>query len=317
MPAAADSKARELSSTQHGIIGAAVGSMEQALMRPTVYWKAELQQNRLELKKAVNPRYCYRGLPVAVASIAPITGIQFAATHLSMKGLQVIRGATSALQESSTSDRDAILCGVFAGATSAIVQSPFQMIEINQQRQGGNVITMARRILASHGIIGLYRGVSMTACREGIFCASYMGISPFVKKRLQEERPDLSDTAALAASSIFAGCLGASLSHPADTIKTRLQGSVFDANRVSGPLEALREMRAQKGYIAECYRGIVPRAFRISCCTFIYSSLSTAIGDLVHEFNSGGVNAIVQLQGLKVFSMHGPVLTQQSQQLAV
>jgi len=227
-----------------------------------------------------------------------------------MKGLQHIRGLSSTSQ-SPTSDSDVILCGVIAGATSAMVQSPFQIIEINQQRSGGNMITMARRIVASRGVLGLYRGVSMTACREGIFCASYIGISPFVKKRLQERRPDLSDTAALAASSIFAGCLGATLSHPADTLKTRLQGSVLHERRVAGPLEALREMRTQKGYMAECYRGIVPRAFRICCCTFIYSSLSDAIGELVREFNAGGVSAVVQLPGHEVSSVHGHVLTHQ------
>lgn len=37
------SRVPELSSCQHGIIGGLVGSLEQAMMRPSVFWKALLR----------------------------------------------------------------------------------------------------------------------------------------------------------------------------------------------------------------------------------------------------------------------------------
>merc|ERR1719444_588848 len=66
----------QLTPYQKSLIGAGVGSIEQIIMRPAVYWKTELQQQRFNLTRAFHPRYCYRGLPLAVLTVAPVAGIQ-------------------------------------------------------------------------------------------------------------------------------------------------------------------------------------------------------------------------------------------------
>lgn len=271
-------EAIELSAAQRAGIGMLVGSIEQSIMRPSVYWKSELQQGRFSLARAVNPRYCYRGLPVAIVSIAPITGIQFGATA-------VYKGALQRYSGRPTSDGDMLAAGIFAGMTSALVQSPCQLVEVNQQNFGGTMTSTARRVIADYGFSGLYRGLSMTACREAVFCSSYIAVAPYFKKTLKAKYPELSDGSAVGASSIIAGALGAVLSHPADTLKTRLQGGLFSfkegelppAARVRGPLDALQQMHRSGNLVSSCYSGFTPRLFRLMVCTYIYSTLTDAL----------------------------------------
>eukprot|EP00932_Pfiesteria_piscicida_P020496 SRR837773.7300.p2 GENE.SRR837773.7300~~SRR837773.7300.p2 ORF type:complete len:140 (+),score=33.16 SRR837773.7300:1-420(+) len=103
----------------------------------------------------------------------------------------------------------------------------------------------------------------------------------------------MTDGTAVAASSIVAGTFGAALSHPADTLKTCLQGSLFppqDADgasaalrfhEVSGPRQALRYLREQGPLRPQVYRGYTPRAFRVVCCTYIYTNLTEVFENLM------------------------------------
>ncbi|CAE7733680.1 unnamed protein product, partial [Symbiodinium pilosum] len=126
-----------------------------------VFWKTELQQGRFSLARAVNPSYCYRGLPLAIVSIAPITCIQFGATSLFSSGLKTLRGSDSA-----SGDMDKIIASVMAGAASALIQSPTQLVEVNQSNHGSSMLATARKVVAQNGLLGLYRGYSMGATRE-------------------------------------------------------------------------------------------------------------------------------------------------------
>ncbi|CAK9066397.1 Hypothetical protein SCF082_LOCUS33806 [Durusdinium trenchii] len=185
----------ELTALEHAGIGASVGSIEMAIMRPAVFWKTELQQQRFSLSRAINPSYCYRGLPLAIASIAPITCIQFGANSLISSGIKATKGA-SELRES-----ERLGVAVVAGAASALVQCPCQLVEVNQSNHGSSMFSTARRVVSEYGFLGLYRGYSMGATREGIFCSSYMAVNPMVKSWVQEQRLELSDAAATLAAS--------------------------------------------------------------------------------------------------------------------
>jgi len=268
----------ELTPFQHGVIGALVGSIEQAIMRPSCYWKAQLQQQRLTLATALNPRYAYRGLPVAVASIAPVTAVQFAAANFCLDAIRRTKGGAALGSEPTEMERFA--SSAFAGLASASVQSPFQLVEVNQQNNGGTMASCTRKVLATHGVSGLYRGGSMTFVREGIFCSSYMAMAPYVKRRILARFPDLPDNAAMAAAAIISGSTGAVLSHPADTIKTRLQGSLFDDVKASGPTDMAAKMQESGPLTKQLFRGFAPRVFRIIACTYIYSGLTDIFEDL-------------------------------------
>eukprot|EP00930_Biecheleria_cincta_P058877 TRINITY_DN44671_c0_g1_i1.p1 TRINITY_DN44671_c0_g1~~TRINITY_DN44671_c0_g1_i1.p1 ORF type:complete len:363 (+),score=62.35 TRINITY_DN44671_c0_g1_i1:134-1222(+) len=268
--------AKELSPTHHAIIGGVVGSIEMAIMKPAVYWKSEMQQGRFSFARAVNPMYCYRGLPIAIGSIAPVTCIQFLANSLVLRGM----GAVSGCDAASASDSQRLIAGVFSGFASAAAQSPMQLVEINQQNFGSSLASTVRRITSCHGVLSLYTGYSMTAIREGIFVTSYMAVAPLLRREIQRHNPTMPEGVAMAASAILAGGVGAAMSHPADTMKTKLQGGLFPNGLHEPPAtdntirQKLREMRTLPGpMISNFYAGFAPRFFRIICCTFIYGTL--------------------------------------------
>jgi len=250
-------------------------------MQPSVYWKTELQQGRFNLARAVNPQYAYRGTVIAATSIAPITAIQFSANG----------GCMSVLSPFFQPVTASLLSSVVAGVVSAVVQSPCQLVEINQQKHGGSVLAIPRRVIDTHGLVGMWRGLSMTAARESIFCCSYLTSAPLLGRALRE-RSSLGEGSSALVGAVLAGTVGAVLTHPADTFKTRLQGDLFPEPGSGRPpvnvnlRAALADIVTTSGgsalgAVSKCYSGFSPRLLRIVCCTFIYGRLndlfSTAI----------------------------------------
>lgn len=267
--------ARKLSVAEDSLVGASCGALEVLIMQPLVYWKTELQQQRFTLARALNPRFAYRGVWVSAGSCAPITAIQFGANGAC---LQVLAGSSS---EPCIAAK--ISSGMLAGMASALVQSPCQLVEINQQKHGGNMIATAQKIYRSYGGLGFGIGFSMTAVREGIFCCGYIAALPMLRQLLMQ-RWELRDSAATAVAGICAGAASAILSHPADTIKTRIQGSLFQepgattslperSRSALGIRSALAELRLSGSLLTQCYGGAAPRIIRIISCGFIYDAL--------------------------------------------
>lgn len=232
---------------------------------------------------------------MAVVGIAPITCIQFGTNSAILRGFAVHRGGAS-----NITDTDRLVAGVLAGMTSAVVQSPCQLVEVNQQNHGGNLVNMARRIYAAHGIPGFFRGVTMTMGREGIFCSSYIALNPLVQKKLKQK--GVGESEASVYSAVATGTFGALLSHPADTLKTRVQGGVFalpGAGGVEGPRGprgAVQAIARGGSMLSQFYAGCAPRVFRLICCTYIYGSLTSVFEDLVQHhqhhwrWNGAGVD---------------------------
>jgi len=272
---------REMSRWESATIGALCGSIEMCIMRPTVYWKAELQQGRFSLARAVNPIYAYRGTFIAASSIAPITAIQFSVNAAVKDKLSAMPAAGSAPKgEEASAPFVLVASSATAGVASALVQSPCQLVEINQQKHGGTMVAMAKRVLGEYGPRGFFRGLSMTMAREGIFCTSYMATSPLLAGRLREDL-QMEKASSEAAGAVLAGTAGATLTHPADTLKTRIQGDLFapleEPNRkcvhTSVRASIAHLCKSSDGIVRQCYQGYLPRVFRIVCCTFIYGQL--------------------------------------------
>merc|ERR1719487_851099 len=94
---------------------------------------------------------------------------------------------------------------------------------IQQQRYAGNVWATPMRIYQDYGVRnGLFRGLVCSALRESIYTAGLLGMVPVCKKNFREHF-GLNNTVSSMLGSICAGLFCAALSHPADTIKTRMQ----------------------------------------------------------------------------------------------
>ena len=272
-------RSRALSRCEEAAIGAACGSIEVCVMQPSVYWKTELQQGRFNLLRAVSPRYAYRGTVIAATSIAPITAIQFSVNGACLSALSGLQPITASM-----------LSSVVAGVVSAAVQSPCQLLEINQQKHGGSVLAIGRRVVDTHGLAGMWRGASMTAAREAMFCCSYLSSAPLLSAAIRD-RTTLGESPSALAGAALAGTVAAVLTHPADTLKTRLQGDLFSDSCTGRPpvnvslRAALADIKTSGGStlgaVSRCYSGFSPRLLRIVCCTFIYGRLNDAFSTAV------------------------------------
>ena len=109
-------------------------------MQPTVYWKAEMQQGRFNLRRAVNPRFAYRGTTIAATSIAPITAIQFSVNGACMSALSDFQPVTASM-----------LSSMMAGVVSAAVQSPCQLVDPPPRHRYARVGRHVAWLVHDHG----------------------------------------------------------------------------------------------------------------------------------------------------------------------
>ncbi|MBA0708699.1 hypothetical protein Golax_023795, partial [Gossypium laxum] len=133
-------------------------------------------------------------------------------------------------------------------------------------------LDVARKVLKSYGIRGLYRGFGLSVMTyspsSAVWWASY-GSSQRVIWRflgqgtdLKEVAPSLSTIVAVqAAGGIIAGATASCITTPLDTIKTRLQ--VMGHEKRPSTRQVIKNLIADDGWKG-FYRGLGPRFFSMS-----------------------------------------------------
>ena len=167
-----------------------------------------------------------------------------------------------------------MLCGITAGVVSATVGSPLELIMIQQQRKGGGTIETIKNI-ANPSTIG--RGFIGAAIREGLWTCGYLSIPPIVRSNLREMYPDTfdSDSKARIPAALLGGLFACYLTHPADTIKTCMQGDIEQV-RFKGYGQSAGVLVAESG-IAALWRGMPWRLFRQCCAVFLFDKISAEV----------------------------------------
>lgn len=247
---------RSLSSGQSAVIGGLSGIVEVAVNQPTVAWKNALQQSR---PLPFAPREMYRGVGINAMSIAPITAVQFAANAA------LVKFVTGDNPANNLSDGARIAVAGAAGASSALVSTPAELIMIRQQRMQAPFFQTAKEALRE----APYRGLTLTAARESIFTAGYLGLAPVLGDKLAEavSTDGSKPTWARTLGSIVAGVFAGTASHAFDTLKTAVQGAVKDEPK-SG-MAVARDMMANGGGLRALYAGLAPRGLRIVAAVVI------------------------------------------------
>lgn len=144
---------------------------------------------------------------------------------------------------------------------------------------------MVRRFLK--GSIGwLLVFQTPTAVREGIFTASYLGVKPIIQEELMiwpghvlkdnglKDKPTLINFVAAASS----GLLSALVTHPFDTIKTRMQANLDIS--IYRTVSATAKVLWTEGRMRQFYSGIIPRTQRVVCAVYIYGEAKTHLTHL-------------------------------------
>ncbi|XP_074652163.1 electrogenic aspartate/glutamate antiporter SLC25A12, mitochondrial-like isoform X2 [Tubulanus polymorphus] len=200
----------------------------------------------------------YRGLPPQLVGVAPEKAIKltvndFLRDHLSNKDGTIPLWAEC-------------LSGGCAGGSQVMFTNPLEIVKIRLQVAGE--IANAPRVSAIQvvkdlGFFGLYKGARACFLRDIPFSAIYFPAYAHSKKLLADDNGNNSPLSLLVAGAM-AGVPAASLSTPADVIKTRLQVSARAGQTTySGVLDCARKILREEGQKA-FWKGSVARVFRSS-----------------------------------------------------
>jgi solute carrier family 25 citrate transporter 1 len=185
-----------------------------------------------EIVKKETPLGLYKGLGAVVTGIVPKMAIRFTSFEAYKKLL--------ASKEGTVSSSATFLAGLAAGVTEAVaVVTPMEVIKIRLQAQHHsmadpldipkyrNAAHALYTVVKEEGFGALYRGVSLTALRQGTNQAVNFTAYTYFKETLRKWQPEF-DKGNLPGYQttligLVSGAMGPLSNAPIDTIKTRLQ----------------------------------------------------------------------------------------------
>lgn len=267
------------------MIGGVSGTVEVCINQPMVSWKNALQQGQ---PISFSPAVMYRGTLVNATSIAPITAIQFGVAGALTKVL-----AGDGRQLTNSEKLGTSLAG---GAVSAVIVCPADMIIIQQQKSGFSLMQQVNSIVNQHGAFKLSKGLLPAIGRESLFVGGYLGLAPIVRSMLVAAKPDMfaneagpisahgekeGNFASLVVSAMLAGSAAGVLTHPIDTVKTRLQSDL--AGTVYNNARQTSKLIYQESGIRGFYNGVLPRTGRICVAVLIFNECNRIFGSFARS----------------------------------
>jgi len=265
-----------LSDLENCSIGIICGVSDTTLLQSTNYWKNAKQQG---LPFTLDPRVLYRGYGINTLNNGACVMSQFF-----LNG--IITNTITGGVDRPLGPAEKIGAGVSAGVLSSIVSGPMELVMIQQQLRGTGMMATALDIL-KEGPLMFSRGLMGMMLREGIYCGGYLGIMPVVRQEITTRYPDSygknEDGARIAAACVTTPFVSFA-SHPADTIKTCLQGDVAQA-RYKGYLQTAQSLVAERG-ISSLWAGMPWRLFRQGCAIFLFDKINTELAPILfpHAF---------------------------------
>ena len=201
------------------------------------------------------------------------------------------------------------LAGLAAGVTEAVaVVTPMEVIKIRLQGQYHsmsdpmdvpkyrNAAHALYTVLREEGIGALYRGVTLTALRQGSNQAVNFTAYTEFKQILQDWQPQYKDQQLPSYQTmvigLVSGAMGPLSNAPIDTIKTRLQKTPGEPGEtaISRVVNLTRQMFKHEGFPA-LYKGITPRIMRVApgqAVTFtVYEYLKNMLEESNLSFTGG------------------------------
>ncbi|KXJ88905.1 mitochondrial carrier domain-containing protein [Microdochium bolleyi] len=273
------------------IAGGGAGMMEALVCHPLDTIKVRMQLSRrarqpgapkrgfiktgAEIVKRETPLGLYKGLGAVVTGIVPKMAIRF--TSFEAYKQMLADKQTGVISGSGT-----FMAGLAAGVTEAVaVVTPMEVVKIRLQAQHHsmadpldvpkyrNAAHALYTVVKEEGVGALYRGVSLTALRQGSNQAVNFTAYTYFKEALYRYQPEFEggnlpnwQTTLIG---LVSGAMGPLSNAPIDTIKTRLQKSVAEPG-VSAMQRITRiagDMFKQEGFHA-FYKGITPRIMRVA-----------------------------------------------------
>lgn len=247
-----------------------------------------------EIVKRETPLGLYKGLGAVITGIVPKMAIRFTSYEWYKQLLANKEGQVSGqgtffgetdypILSSQTYVVDCTpLAGLAAGVTEAVaVVTPMEVVKIRLQAQHHsmadpldvpkyrNAAHAAFTVLKEEGVGAMYRGVSLTALRQGTNQAVNFSAYTEFKELLQNFQPAYHQKELpswqTAIIGLVSGAMGPLSNAPIDTIKTRLQKTPGQPGEtaISRVKVIASDMFKQEGFHA-FYKGITPRIMRVA-----------------------------------------------------
>ncbi|KAJ5760272.1 hypothetical protein N7520_007428 [Penicillium odoratum] len=289
------------------IAGGGAGMMEALVCHPLDTIKVRMQLSRRARAPGTKPRGfaatgaeivrketamgLYKGLGAVLGGIIPKMAIRFTSFQAYKDML--------ADKDGNVTSKATFLAGLLAGVTEAVaIVNPMEVIKIRLQAQHHSLAdpldTPKYRsaphalftVVKEEGFSTLYRGVSLTALRQGTNQAANFTAYTELKAQLQKWQPDLANgqlpSYQTTLIGLISGAVGPFSNAPIDTIKTRLQKTRAEPGQgaVTRIMIIAKDMFKQEG-AAAFYKGITPRVMRVApgqAVTFtVYEFLKTKL----------------------------------------
>ncbi|KAG5980262.1 Mitochondrial succinate-fumarate transporter [Claviceps digitariae] len=274
------------------IAGGGAGMMEALACHPLDTIKVRMQLSRrarqpgapkrgflqtgMGIVRKETPLGLYKGLGAVLTGIVPKMAIRFTSFEWYK---QLLADPVSG----RVSGQATFSAGLAAGVTEAVaVVTPMEVIKIRLQAQHHsmadpldvpkyrNAAHALYTVVREEGAGALYRGVSLTALRQGTNQAVNFTAYSYLKEALRAWQPGLDAAANLPSwqttlIGLVSGAMGPLSNAPIDTIKTRLQKTPAQPGlsawaRIS---HISADMFKQEGFHA-FYKGITPRIMRVA-----------------------------------------------------
>jgi solute carrier family 25 citrate transporter 1 len=226
-----------------------------------------------EIAKKETPLGLYKGLGAVLTGIVPKMAIRFTSYEWYKQLL--------ASQDGSISGGANFMAGLAAGITEAVaVVCPMEVVKIRLQAQHHsmsdpldipkyrNAAHACYTVIREEGIGALYRGVSLTALRQGTNQAANFTAYTELKEILQQRQEDKSAPLPSWQTSIIgliSGAVGPFSNAPIDTIKTRLQRTPAEPGQTAmGRIVMIANHMWKQEGIRAFWMGITPRVMRVA-----------------------------------------------------
>jgi len=126
--------------------------------------------------------------------------------------------------------------------------------------------------------------------RESLYTGAYLGLMPVLRGALEAYNTDgaMPDSMPLLVAGLTAGVVGATASHPADTIKTRMQ-AFLEVDRMPqyrGVASTTATLLSEGG-VSKLFAGLTSRLARIVAATFILNGMRTELTPRIAAYKEG------------------------------
>jgi len=243
----------QLSNVENMMVGIIGGILECSINFPVITAKFCVQEGRAFPTRISD---WYAGLGVQVCSMAPITASQI-----------VVNGFLERVMTDGKRDMSAFECVVaafLAGAVSALIYCPAELLIIQQQNLKMNFFPAVHHLRKKYGNLFFIRGLLATVLREAIYAVGYLAFAPILQKAFVDM--NLGALSSAIAAGILAGIIAGIATHPIDLAKTAVQADM-GKERFQTSFHAINIYRKTYG-IGGLFKGFTLRTVRI-CVAFI------------------------------------------------